>query len=149
MRNFNSFDLTNIIWINTIIYKQIIRRDMQNIHRFRSRCTVITIIRIGSLKVKDGGFTVNDSNSNACNDTVSISTSVNNVHNSSSDDVNVNDCFDLDNVCEIKTVDISHESPFTIIKNENIPSNNHIRTCVSRDLNEKASKSQKGKMVNF
>ena len=74
---------------------------------------------------------------------------MNNVHDSSFDDANVNVSIDLDNACEIETVDISHESPFTIIKNENIPSNNDIRTCVSRELNEKASKSQKGKMVNF
>ena len=73
------------------------------------------------LTVNPPSFTLNDSNSNACNDTISISTFVNNVHDSSSEDLNENSCLNHDNVCEIETIDISHEMPFSIIKNENIP----------------------------
>ena len=87
--------------------------------------------------------------SNDCNDIASTSASVNIVNDTVYEDLNENGCLDHDNFCEIETVNISHEFPFTIIKNENISSNNHIRTIEPRELNEKASKSQKGKMVNF
>ncbi len=64
-------------------------------------------------------------------------------------DVSINSCVNSNNYRKIETVDISHEIPFTIIKNETIPSINHTRTKESRELSYKASNSQKGKMVKF
>ena len=94
-----------------------------------------------SLTVNPPSFTVNDSTSTACNENVSVSTTDVNV--------NVNDSINLDNVCETETVDISHEIPVSIIRNENITSTNHIKRFNTQHQNVKASKFTRGKMVNL
>ena len=85
---------------------------------------------------------------NDCNDIASTSESVNVLHNSS-DNLIVNDCVNSDNVCKIETVDISHEMPSTIIKNENILTKNHIQSIEPKFSNYKDSRNQKIKMVHF
>ncbi len=57
-----------------------------------------------------------DSISNFCNDNISSFASMNDL-SVSSDNLTVNGCVDYDNLCEIETVNISHEIPFTITKN--------------------------------
>ena len=73
---------------------------------------------------------------------------MNNLHDSSNN-LTVSGCDHYDNFCEIENVDISHEMPFTITKNENIPPKNHIMTIEPRVSNDMASNSKKGKMVKF
>ena len=85
-----------------------------------------------------------DSVSNVCNDNISSSDLF-----VSSDNLTVSGCVNYDNLYEIENDDISHEMPFTITKNENIPPTNHINTIESIVSNDKASNSNRGKMVKF
>ncbi len=93
-------------------------------------------------------FVDNDSVSVDCNDNASIFTSIHELHDSSSNNLLVNDCVDSDNFCEIKSVNISHEVPFTILKHANIPIKNQINTNELSILNEqKLSVSSKNKPI--
>ncbi len=69
------------------------------------------LFEISTLLTVNPSFDNCDSVSNVCNDNISSSDLL-----VSSDNLTVSGCVDYDNPCEIETIDISHEMPFTLTK---------------------------------